>query len=88
MRLQVAAENAGISLVVGTIEECEGNLYNAAWLFVPGEDFQSYRKTHLPVLGIDRFATPGSDLPVFDLPCCKLGIIICFDLRIPEAART
>lgn len=46
-----------------------------------------YRKTHLPILGVDRFVTPGDLLSVYDAPFGKLGVLICYDIRFPEAAR-
>src|SRR3972149_1192823 len=47
-----------------------------------------YRKMPLPFLGIDRFATPGPDAPwVVEVAGLRLGVLICYDLRFPEAAR-
>ena len=51
----------------------------------PGSVF--YEKTHLPVLGVDRFVSPGSALQVWDTPVGNLGCLICYDIRFPEAAR-
>jgi len=47
----------------------------------------TYRKTHLPFLGVDRFAVPGDELPVFETPLGRIGIEICYDLRFPEVTR-
>ncbi|MBC8064511.1 MAG: carbon-nitrogen hydrolase family protein [Chlorobia bacterium] len=65
---------------------CE--LYNGAILFEPGKTPRRYIKTHLPFLGYDRFAEPGTALDVFNTKWGKIGILICFDQRPPEAART
>ena len=48
----------------------------------------SYRKVHMPFIGIDRFLTPG-DRPfqVFELPFGKVGVNICYDISFPEPAR-
>lgn len=51
----------------------------------PGSCF--YGKTHLPVLGVDRFVTPADHLGVWDSPAGKIGALICYDVRFPEAAR-
>ena len=74
--------------VVGFIEADRDRFYNAAMLIGPGGVVGSYRKVHLPFIGIDRFLTPG-DRPfeVFQLPFGKLGINICYDISFPEAAR-
>jgi len=43
---------------------------------------------HLPFLGIDRYATPGPDAPsVVEVDGLRIGVLICYDLRFPEAAR-
>jgi predicted amidohydrolase len=51
----------------------------------PGSCF--YAKTHLPILGVDRFVSPGGHLSVWDTPYGKVGPLICYDIRFPEAAR-
>lgn len=63
-------------------------LYNGAILAEPNGRMRRYVKTHLPCLGLDQFVRPGDDLPVFDTDLGRIGILICFDIRIPEAART
>lgn len=80
-------DEMGIACIVGFAELHDDQVANTAALLIPGEAAQFYRKTHLPELGLDRFVTPGNSLPVFDTPLGKIGILICFDLRIPEAAR-
>jgi predicted amidohydrolase len=47
-----------------------------------------YRKTHLPFLGVDRYVKAGPSLPKpFNTTLGRIGTLICFDLRFPEAAR-
>ena len=48
----------------------------------------SYRKVHLPFLGIDMFVDPG-DRPfaVHDAGGLKVGMHICYDGGFPETAR-
>lgn len=83
-----ACRETGIYAVVGFIEQAESSLYNAAMLVGPEGIIGSYRKAHLPFLGVDRFLTPG-DRPfaLFALPFGKVGINICYDASFPEAAR-
>lgn len=73
--------------IVGYSEIDGDRLYNTAVVLGEGRVMGSYRKTHLPYLGMDRFATPGERLPIFDLNGVKVGIGICFDVRFPELAR-
>jgi predicted amidohydrolase len=75
-------------VVVGFAGKDDGGLYNGAALLVPRQRGRLYAKAHLPFLGFDRFANPGDALPVFPTPWGHVGILVCFDLRIPEAART
>jgi 5-aminopentanamidase len=78
-----------VHAIVGLLEADSdmGTLYNSAVLVGPSAP-QWYRKCHLPVLGIDRYVGHGADLPVFDLPFGRIGILICYDVRFPEAARS
>lgn len=85
--LREVCDEVGIACIVGFAERKGPQVANSAALLIPGKGPQFYRKTHLPELGLDRFVEPGDALPVFDTPLGKIGILICFDLRIPEAAR-
>jgi predicted amidohydrolase len=84
-----ACRKTGAHAVVGFIERDGSSFYNAAVLIGPNGIAGSYRKVHLPFLGVDRFLTPG-DRPfsVVELPIGKVGINICYDASFPEAARS
>ena len=75
-------------VVCGLLERDGDALRNAAVLIGPDGLIGTYRKTHLPFLGVDRFVTPGDALPVFETPLGRIGIEICYDLRFPEVTRT
>jgi predicted amidohydrolase len=83
-----ACAETGTYAVVGFIERDADRFYNAAMLVGREGVVGSYRKVHLPYLGVDRFLTPG-DRPfrVFDLPMGRLGINICYDASFPESSR-
>lgn len=76
-----------VCAVLGMLESKGGAIYNTALLIGPGGLMGAYRKTHLPVLGVDRFAQPGDALEVVQTPAGVLGPLICYDLRFPEAPR-
>jgi predicted amidohydrolase len=81
----------GVHLVVGTLERDGDRVFNTALLIGPDAThglLLKYRKVHLPVLGCDRFATPG-DLPfeVAETKLGKIGLAICYDGSFPESAR-
>jgi predicted amidohydrolase len=87
MDIREACDRLGILAIVGFAER-EGDLvYNSAALFEPGVAPRIYRKSHLPELGLDKFVEAGDTLPVFDTALGRIGVLICFDLRVPEASR-
>jgi predicted amidohydrolase len=86
--LAAACRETGAHAVVGFIERDGEKFYNAALLVGPRGVVGTYRKVHLPFLGVDRFLTPGDRaFQVFDLPNGRIGLNICYDASFPEAAR-
>ncbi len=77
-----------IYAVCGLLERDGDSLRNSAVLVGPQGLMGTYRKTHLPFLGVDRFVVPGDELPVYDTPLGWIGVEICYDLRFPEVTRT
>src|SRR5919197_1692212 len=78
----------GVHLVCGLLERDGDALRNCAAFVGPDGLIGKYWKTHLPFLGVDRFAVPGDELPVYDTPLGRVGVEICYDLRFPEVTRT
>jgi 5-aminopentanamidase len=74
--------------VFGMLERDGDQLFNTAALVGPNGLIGSYRKIHLPYLGVDRFTTPG-DRPfeVFEADGVRIGMLICYDGGFPEASR-
>ncbi|HEX6138906.1 MAG TPA: carbon-nitrogen hydrolase family protein [Candidatus Limnocylindria bacterium] len=82
------AETHRLTIICGTLEADAEDVYNAALVFTADGRRFRYRKMHLPFLGVDRFATPGPDAPtVLEVDGLRIGVLICYDLRFPEAAR-
>jgi predicted amidohydrolase len=86
-RLEAECGRLGLHTVCGLLERDGDGVRNAAVLVGPDGLIATYRKTHLPYLGVDRFATPGDELEVHDTPLGRIGIEICYDLRFPEVTR-
>lgn len=75
-------------VVVGLLERDGERVFNACVLVGPSGLVGSYRKLHLPMLGIDRFTTKGDrPLEVFTAGEVQLGMNICYDGSFPEASR-
>ena len=82
------AETHRLTVICGTLEAQGDEVFNAALIATPDGTRYTYRKMHLPFLGVDRFATPGPDAPsVVEAGGLRIGVLICYDLRFPEAAR-
>jgi predicted amidohydrolase len=86
--LERECRRLGIHVVCGLLERDGDVLRNAAVLVAPDGLVGTYRKTHLPYLGVDRFAVAGEELRVFDTAIGRIGIEICYDLRFPEVTRS
>jgi predicted amidohydrolase len=89
-RLASDCRELGVWAVVGLLEArpSDGALFNAAALIGPAGVVATYRKVHLPLLGVDRFTTPGDQpFAVHDLGGLRVGMTICYDGSFPEAAR-
>jgi len=74
--------------IIGFLERDGEKYYNTVVLIGPKGLIGKYRKIHLPFLGIDRFVNPGNQpLKVFKTGVGRIGMNICFDVRMPESAR-
>lgn len=70
--------------------EAEGRqIFNAAVLTGPKGVIGSYRKVHLPFLGVDKFVDFGDrTFAVHSAGDIKVGLNICYDAAFPEATRS
>lgn len=89
----------GVHLLLGSMVEQSSDpqrTYNTSVLLAPdGSTLASYRKVHLFDVVMDddnadresdRYL-PGNDLVTADVPACKVGLSICYDLRFGELYR-
>ncbi|WP_435016427.1 carbon-nitrogen hydrolase family protein [Tundrisphaera sp. TA3] len=83
-----ACARLGLFAIFGLLERDGDRLFNACVLIGPDGLVGSYRKIHLPFMGVDRFATPG-DRPfeVLDAGGLRVGMHICYDGGFPEPGR-
>jgi predicted amidohydrolase len=84
----LACRERGVFAAFGLIERDGDRLYNACALVGPAGMIGSYRKVHLPSLGLDRLVDPG-DRPfaVHEVGGVRVGMQICYDGGFPEATR-
>ena len=87
-RIAAAAKQFNCTAVVGLLEREGDRIYNSAVVVESKGILGTYRKVHLPELGIDRFNTLG-DKPfsVFETEHGRIGINICYDCSFPESGR-
>ncbi len=77
-----------IHAVVGMLELDGDRLFNVAVVVGPNGVVGSYRKIHLPFLGVDRFTDPGDrPLALVEVNGVRLGLHICYDGSFPETGR-
>jgi predicted amidohydrolase len=77
-----------VFMVLGLLEADGERVFNVAVMLGPQGLVGSYRKIHLPSIGVDHFTTPG-DRPFAITPAddLKVGMSICYDAGFPEATR-
>lgn len=86
--LEQFAEQKQVYLVVGLLELDGDSIFNSLLLIGPEGVVGKYRKTHLPILGVDRFTTPGTDCyGLLEVNGVRIGLLICYDCSFPEPTR-
>lgn len=75
-------------IVAGIAEREKDAVYNSAVIVGPDGFTGRYRKAHLFDTEKQIFQPGNTPLTVFDVGCARVGIMICFDWRFPETART
>jgi 5-aminopentanamidase len=84
-----ACHQYGTHAAFGMVELDDDRLFNAAVLVGPEGVLGSYRKIHLPYLGLDMFTTPGDRLFRVDhVGNVRVGMTICYDGSFPESTRS
>ena len=87
-RLGELARKLNSYIAAGIYERDAAIVYNTAVLIGRrGEIVGKYRKTHLPYEEVEAGLTPGDSFPVFETDFGKVGLLICWDIQFPEAAR-
>jgi predicted amidohydrolase len=85
--LTAAARRERRHYIAGFPERARGRIYNSAMLVGPAGVKAVYRKLHLFEREQEWFAPGDLPLEVQRVGPARVGILICFDWRFPEAAR-
>jgi len=80
------AAELDLFVCAGIAEDDRGIHYNTQFVVGPAGYAGKQRKVHLSRDEYFYFRG-GTDLPVFDLPLARVGIIICYDNSFPEVSR-
>jgi predicted amidohydrolase len=86
--LTTIAKKTNTYIIAGLAEVDEGQVYNSAVVTGPDGYIGKYRKIHLFDTEKACFQKGNLPLKVFDIAGAKVGVMICFDWRFPETART
>ncbi len=83
-----ACTELGGYVVFGMLELDAGRIFNSLALVGPSGLVGTYRKIHLPFLGVDKYTDFG-DRPfaVHEIDGVRIGMNICYDGGFPEPAR-
>jgi predicted amidohydrolase len=84
------ARSTKMTILGGThVTDRDSRQYNTAHLFLPSGEVFTQEKLHLtPCEGEEAWCLDrGEGVQVFDTPCGRVGILICFDVEFPEPAR-
>jgi 5-aminopentanamidase len=85
--LRIARERA-CAIVAGLPERSGGRVHNTAVAVDPSGVRAVYRKVHLFNREKEWFDPGDTPFPVVELAGARVGIMICWDWRFPEVART
>lgn len=87
-RVAERCRERGVFAVFGLLERDGDRLFNACVLVGPEGLVGSYRKVHLPFLGVDKVVDPGNrPFGVLDAGGLRIGLMICYDAGFPEPGR-
>ena len=77
-------------IIAGFAEKDEDRFYNSTIALMPDKSYIVYRKTHLFYKEKICFSYGDTGFFVFNHPNlnCRIGMMICYDWRFPESART
>lgn len=87
-KVRSATRRLRVAAIIGTNHSKKGQILNSALLISrAGRLIGEYSKTHL-IERDQNFYQPGPEIDILRLEEMALGMLICYDIRFPEAWRT
>ena len=83
-RLIELSRDLGVALGAGLVEQADGQLYNTYVVVSPEGFVAKHRKIHA---FISEHVSSGDSYTVFELLGAKFGVLICYDVNLPENVR-
>lgn len=84
----VIANDLDVIVVGGFAEQAGQALYNSAFMAIPGQRFELYRKVHLWDEEALYFEPGDRGFPVVQTNRGRIGMMICYDGWFPECYRS
>ena len=86
-RFAETAKRLNMYIVAGLLLTLDGSAYNCAVLFNRNGDVVGiHKKVHLPA-GEEKHVSAGDRYDVFPTEFGNIGMLVCWDMQYPEAAR-
>jgi len=89
-RFRAFCRERKVNALIGFCERVGDEAYNTAlWIGRSGETVGFYRKTHFAegYNPAHHFNRSGKEIRAFDTELGRVGVMICYDRRVPEVAR-
>ncbi|NJP51498.1 carbon-nitrogen hydrolase family protein [Streptomyces sp. SBST2-5] len=81
------ARTLGMHIAAGVLLAQGRDIYDAAVLIGPGGDPLGWYRRACVWEGEAEYVSTGSPRPVIDTPVGRIGLLVSYDLRFPEASR-
>ncbi len=88
--MSTLAQEQGLYLIAGShpVEQPDGSLQNVSMIFRPDGSHLSQPKLHITPSERTWWGITGGDsIIVIQTPKVRIGVLICYDVEFPEAAR-
>ncbi|MDH5718460.1 MAG: bifunctional GNAT family N-acetyltransferase/carbon-nitrogen hydrolase family protein [Spirochaetia bacterium] len=88
-RFSRLAVEYNVNIIAGSMPVVnENDLYNTGYLCRRNGTWEEYTKIHITPDEVKSVGLKGgSKIQIYETDCCKIGILICYDVEFPEVSR-